>query len=174
MIAQRDPATASVLLSQLFWGPTVTETGRIRGRVPYTAARNTPFQGLAADGAKLALWRLIRAGYRVIAFVHDEVLIELPVDANHAAEARKIDQIMCQSMQEFTGAVPIQCEYACAKALAHSRGGRVCGWSAGAVGMRKRRALVEIARQQENTQERGLLSCRIVRRCDLRLSVTES
>src|SRR5262249_28742398 len=30
-----------------------TLTGRIRGRVRYSQARNTPFQGLAADGAAL-------------------------------------------------------------------------------------------------------------------------
>src|SRR5262249_41290820 len=30
-----------------------TLTGRIRGRVCYSQARNTPFQGLAADGAAL-------------------------------------------------------------------------------------------------------------------------
>lgn len=48
------------------------------GSVNYTQARNTPFSGLAADGAKLALWNLTHIGYRVAAFVHDEFLIELP------------------------------------------------------------------------------------------------
>ena len=67
-----------------------TLTGRVRGRVGFTQARNTPFQGLAADGAKLALWALIRAGYRVVAFIHDEIIVELPEEGvDHAAEARR-------------------------------------------------------------------------------------
>jgi len=70
-----------------------------------------PLQGLAADGAKLAIWNLIKAGYRVVAFIHDEVLIELPTDANHTAEAERIEQIMCQSMETVTGSVPVACEY---------------------------------------------------------------
>ena len=37
----------------------VEHSGRVRGGVSYTRARNTPFSGLAADGAKLALWNLI-------------------------------------------------------------------------------------------------------------------
>ena len=96
----------------LFWGSVVTLTGRLRGRVSFSQARNTPFQGLAADGAKRAIWKLTLAGFRIVAFIHDEVLIELPVDADHAAEARRIDKIMCDAMQEFTGNVPIKCEYA--------------------------------------------------------------
>src|SRR5262249_40377263 len=51
-----------------------TLTGRIRGRVTYCQVRNTPFQGLAADGAALALFSLVKEGFRVVAFIHDEVL----------------------------------------------------------------------------------------------------
>jgi len=102
--------------------------------VPYTAARNTPFQGLAANGAKRALWQLLRAGYRVVAFVHDEVLIELPIQADHTAEARRINRILCQAMQEFTGSIPIQCEYALAQrwhkaAEAVFENGKLMPWS---------------------------------------------
>jgi hypothetical protein len=32
-----------------------TLSGRVRGRVTYSQARNTPFQGLAADGAALRI-----------------------------------------------------------------------------------------------------------------------
>ncbi len=90
-------------------GVVATLTGRIRADASFTQARNTPFQGLAADGAKLALFRLVAAGYRVVAFIHDEVLIELPADADHTAKAKEIDTIMCESMREVTGAVPIAC-----------------------------------------------------------------
>ncbi len=99
------------LCRRLFWSPVVTLTGRLRGRVSFSQSRNTPFQGLAADGAKLALWKLTMAGYRVVAFIHDEVLIELPVDCDHALEAKKVEQILCESMETVTGRVPVACRY---------------------------------------------------------------
>lgn len=109
-IANRE---ASEQLSRdLFFSPVVTLTGRLRGQVGFSQSRNTPFQGLAADGAKLALWGLYRAGFRSVAFVHDEVLIELPQSANHTEEAKRIDHILCDSMQQLTGSIPIACEYA--------------------------------------------------------------
>lgn len=65
---------------------TYTPTGRIRGRASYTEQRNTPFQGLAADGAKLGLFRLwatsecMGRSFRLVAFIHDAILIECPDD----------------------------------------------------------------------------------------------
>lgn len=35
-------------------------TVRIRGKVGFTQSCNTAFSGLAADGAKLALWNLMQ------------------------------------------------------------------------------------------------------------------
>ncbi|MFN9603687.1 MAG: DNA polymerase, partial [Planctomycetota bacterium] len=92
-----------------------TLTGRIRAGVTYTMARNTPFSGLAADGAKLAMWQLLRAGYRVVAFVHDEFIIELPADADHTAQAGHVEHICCQAMQQLVGTIPVECEYALAE-----------------------------------------------------------
>jgi hypothetical protein len=101
------------LFRRLFHSGVTTLTGRVRGRVGFTQARNTPFQGLASDGAKFALWALIRAGYRVVAFIHDEIVIELPENGvDHAAEARRIAEIMNVAMEQVTGAVPVACDYA--------------------------------------------------------------
>jgi DNA polymerase I-like protein with 3'-5' exonuclease and polymerase domains len=105
---------------KLYLGTTYTEpqdtvctlTGRVRKGVTYTMARNTPFSGLAADGAKLAMWQLLRSGFRVVAFVHDEFIVELPAEANHTAQAEQIERICCQAMQQLVGDIPIQCEYA--------------------------------------------------------------
>lgn len=99
------------LSRDLFFGPVWTPTGRIRGSVGFSQARNTPFQGLAADGAKLALWGLYLRGYRCVAFVHDEVVIELPIESDHTTQAEEIDQILCESMAGLTGTIPIACEY---------------------------------------------------------------
>jgi hypothetical protein len=102
----------SWLEGRLFSRTVPTLTGRLRAGVSYTEARNTPFQGLAADGAKLALWELHKAGYLVVAFVHDEILLEVPADRAED-EARKASAIMDRAMEQvlFPG-VPSACEYA--------------------------------------------------------------
>jgi DNA polymerase I-like protein with 3'-5' exonuclease and polymerase domains len=109
-IALRDTTEASPL-HRLLHSPVATPTGRIRGQVAFTAARNTPFSGLAADGAKLAMWNLLLAGYRVAAFIHDEFVIELPLDADHTREAERVNGICCSSMQRVVGNIPVACEY---------------------------------------------------------------
>ncbi len=103
------------LCNRLFGNAVVTLTGRIRGGVSYSQCRNTPFQGLAADGAKLGLFRLIREGFRVIAFVHDEVLIELPDEGGFVSKAGidQIVEILCSEMQAVLGCdLPVEVEYA--------------------------------------------------------------
>ena len=89
----------------------------MKSATPYLSqvGRNCPFQGLAADGAKLAMWELTKAGYRIVAFVHDEFLIELPVAADFTNEARRIETICCETMQQLTGEIPIICEFALAR-----------------------------------------------------------
>jgi len=93
-------------------GKVITLTGRVRAGTTYTQEKNTPFQGLAADGAKLALWQLVKQGYRVIAFIHDEFLIELPEDCDQTQTAKEIEDICCRAMQDLTSTIPIRCEYA--------------------------------------------------------------
>ena len=89
-----------------------TLTGRRRGRIERPGQLfNTQFQGLASDGAKLCLWRLMRAGYRVVGFVHDEFLIELSISDDYSRDAADIEQICCETMQKFTPGVQIACEY---------------------------------------------------------------
>jgi DNA polymerase I-like protein with 3'-5' exonuclease and polymerase domains len=90
-----------------------TLTGRLRGRVSYAQARNTPFQGLAADGAALALFALVKEGFRVVGFVHDEVIIELPDEGGHVSEAkvRRVEEVLCGKMAEVLGCdIPVGCE----------------------------------------------------------------
>lgn len=100
------------LFRKLFWTPVETTTGRRRASVSFSQARNTPFQGLAADGAKLSLWRLYREGFRTVAFVHDEVVVELPEDSDHSAEAEKVVQLMVYSMSEVMDSdIPVEVEF---------------------------------------------------------------
>src|SRR5262249_18187269 len=87
-----------------------TITGRLRARATYTARRNTIFQGNASDGAKLALYRLWRAGFTIVAFVHDEVILELDANADLAALKQQIDAILMGAMREICPAMEIQVE----------------------------------------------------------------
>jgi hypothetical protein len=88
-----------------------TLTGRLRAGVSYTESKNTPFQSLCADGAKLALWRLLYAGHDLFAFIHDEVLVQLPADGAEE-QARAIRAIMVRAMEEVMGhGVPAECDY---------------------------------------------------------------
>lgn len=120
----RDPELRSILERRqgdeslghrLFGDTVVTLTGRIRAGVGYSKCRNTPFQGLAADGAKLGLWRLIRESFRVIAFVHDEVLVELPDEGGYVSKATvdRITGILRSEMQSvLVGDLPVDVDYA--------------------------------------------------------------
>jgi hypothetical protein len=101
----------------------VTITGREKANCIYTEGSNYPFQGLAADGAKAALWAIWKEavlgwywnqnpgmgyGYqfrgsplsesRIVNFVHDEIVCEHPEgDAGKAALARQ-ESLMVSEM----------------------------------------------------------------------------
>ncbi|OWK37433.1 DNA polymerase [Fimbriiglobus ruber] len=92
--------------------PVFTVTGRLRAGASFPARRNTVFQGLAADGAKLALWLLWRAGFRVVNFVHDEVLIEVPASEDLLAKAEQIRGLMIDGMRQVVPDIRIAVEYA--------------------------------------------------------------
>lgn len=94
-------------------GVTIDRSGFARGKCRYTEACNTPFQGLAAAGAKRALWGLMKYAERLdmwpVAFVHDEVIAEVPIDgANDAAQMQA--SIMQLTMSEFVPDVKITAE----------------------------------------------------------------
>lgn len=74
-------------------------SGRIRGACRYTEACNSHFQGLAADGAKTALWWLWLAQHDrgsplyacpQVLFVHDENVTVVPRDPKHEPWAKDV------------------------------------------------------------------------------------
>ena len=83
---------------------------RIRGNVGFTDGANGFFQGLAADIAKDAGWRLVEQAYEVkssalygcrpLAFVHDEWLYECPLDQIHEA-GYLMAKIMTETAMEY-------------------------------------------------------------------------
>lgn len=113
-IAQRKPSEAlfKAVISLLDQLPVFTVTGRLRARASYTARHNAVFQGLAADGAKIALWNLWRAGFRIANFIHDQVLVEVPADADLKSVAGQVKQIMVESMAQVVPDVQVRVESA--------------------------------------------------------------
>lgn len=87
-------------------GYVTTITGRLRGNTTYCAEKNTPFQGLAADGAKIALYNLQREGFKVVGFVHDEVICEVN-NKKYDDLLQKQEKIMIEAMQEVVPDVKI-------------------------------------------------------------------
>ena len=86
-----------------------TLTGRIRAKCGFTNEKNNSFQGLAADGAKMALYTLYREGFKTVMFVHDEIVTEVP--ASRAAELLAIqERIMIDCMRQVTPDVTIRVE----------------------------------------------------------------
>jgi hypothetical protein len=79
--------------------PVITATGRLRANASYSACRNGIMQGLAADGAIYALWNLMRAGYSIVNFIHDEVIIEIREDEKLPTAVADIERLMIEGMQ---------------------------------------------------------------------------
>jgi hypothetical protein len=96
-------------------------SGRLRANATYCAACNSPFQGLGADVAKLALWLAWKAtmglselgerdplfGARLVNFVHDSIMAEVLEGRAHAAAVR-LKEIMDQAGAMVLGGVPVK------------------------------------------------------------------
>lgn len=92
----------------LYIGRTIT--GRVRRACPYCAAANYSFQGLSADGAKVALWYLFLEHYRVVNFIHDEVIVELEPGPNLQDHIKRINALLVAGMQRVIPDVKIKVE----------------------------------------------------------------
>jgi hypothetical protein len=133
-LAKRRPSEE--LASRICLAGVGTLTGRIRGRVRFSQARNTPFQGLAGDGAALALFELVRQGFKVTGFIHDEILVLLPDEGGYVAESkiRQVQEIMCRAMEQvLVGGIPVECEATLARCWSKAaqliiQDGRVIPW----------------------------------------------
>lgn len=90
-------------------GCVYTLTGRKRGNTTFCAEKNTPFQGLAADGAKLALYNLDKAGFKIVGFVHDEIICEVPEESDKS-KLLEMEKIMIDSMRTVCPDIKISVE----------------------------------------------------------------
>lgn len=82
----------------------------------YTTVLNTMFQGLGADVAKEAGWRITKACYldrknplfgsRITAFIHDEWLLEVPEKRGHEC-AFELERLMLEGAKIYLPDVPV-------------------------------------------------------------------
>ncbi len=136
-IEAREPS--SELAKRVLWlaenRGVFTLTGRLRGRSTYTQRCNAVFQGLAADGTKIALWKLWRAGFRIVNFVHDEVLIEVRADVNLNKATQRVQDLMISGMREIVPDIRVDVDLTVSSCwskeakLLMGANGRVLVWS---------------------------------------------
>jgi len=74
-------------------------SGRKRAFCNYTDWLNHGFQGMAADGLKMALWAIWKEGYMIISEVHDAIMVEVP-KATAKADLEIISKIMVREMKK--------------------------------------------------------------------------
>lgn len=107
-------------------------SGRLRGNVGYTDGCNSSFQSLTADGAKMAVWAVVKEswtgwtwdteipedaelsdspllGYRPNGFVHDEIIGESPLE-KFRQHADRLAAVMKAAMCWFVSDVPVEAE----------------------------------------------------------------
>ena len=92
---------------------------RRRGNVGFCDGCNTFFQGLSADGARSALFATSRACYvspssplfgsRVVAFIHDEIILETP-EAQAPAAAKALSALMVAEMERWLPDIPVKAD----------------------------------------------------------------
>ena len=97
--------------------PVFTITGRLRANATFCSSRNCLFQGAAADGAILALWLVWRAGYKLVDFVHDQLVVEAPDDGRTKERIEHIESLMKQGMLTVVPGMNVKVETVITRSL---------------------------------------------------------
>jgi hypothetical protein len=97
--------------------PVLTLTGRLRAGATFCSSRNCIFQGPAADGAMLGLWRVWRAGYRLANFIHDQVVVTVKTDEHVQGHAARVEALMKEGMAEVLPGMLIKVETSITRSL---------------------------------------------------------
>jgi DNA polymerase I-like protein with 3'-5' exonuclease and polymerase domains len=94
-------------------------SNRIRGDCSFTQCANSPFQGMSADGALHALYLVVKEcfgatgtesplfGSRPVLYIHDEIVMETPIDKVHVA-GHRLCELMVEGMEMYVPDVPIR------------------------------------------------------------------
>ena len=87
-----------------------TVTGRLRANTTFSSIRNNVFQGAAADGAVMAMWLAWRASYKLVDFVHDQLVVESPADELVAVRVAALEELMIRGMPEVAPGMAVKVE----------------------------------------------------------------
>jgi DNA polymerase-1 len=94
-----------------YWSDVVMPCGRKRAECQYTVAHNTPFQGLASDGIKTAMYQIYREGQIDMSImIHDELICSVPLADSYNDQADYLEGMMIKGMQEQCPNVMIKAE----------------------------------------------------------------
>jgi DNA polymerase-1 len=85
----------------------ITRTGFVVANCRYTQYLNYQMQSLVAEGAKLMLYSLYRSPFKVVAFVHDQVLIEIE-EEKASVYLPEVTQIMVEAMEKVILGVKVR------------------------------------------------------------------
>ena len=121
-------------------------TGRVRGDVGYSDGANDGFQALGAAVAKRAMWLVSKACYaqpesvlygsRIVAFIHDEIILETDDTPKAHDVAKELERLMIAAADEYCPKVkckapPVLMRYWSKGAHAvYDANGRLVPWSA--------------------------------------------
>jgi len=94
-----------------YWTEVTVPSGRIRSECSYTEAHNCPFQALAADGIKHAMYTLYREQkLQASIMVHDELNCVTPIADSYNEQAQYLADTMVAGMKMECPNVMIKAE----------------------------------------------------------------
>jgi hypothetical protein len=93
----------------LFGRDVTTLTGRKRGRVLFGEARSAEYQDLADDAAKSALFAIASAGYRLVAFAANTILVEIEDSSDVEAQAARAEVLARAAVEKVLPGIPVAC-----------------------------------------------------------------
>jgi hypothetical protein len=114
---EADPALKRAARDWAGRRPVFTATGRLRANATFCASRNTIFQGLSADGAILGLWKVWRAGYTIVDFVHDQVVVEVENGGRVYEDVAALEKLMTAGMKEVIPDMRVRVESVVTRSL---------------------------------------------------------
>ncbi|WZO96108.1 DNA polymerase [Isosphaeraceae bacterium EP7] len=97
--------------------PMFTLTGRLRANTTFSSSRNNVFQGPAADGAVMAMWLAWRAGFKLVDFVHDQLVVESPADDQVPRRVAELDELMTRGMLTIAPGMAVKVETVVTRSL---------------------------------------------------------
>jgi hypothetical protein len=86
----------------------LVQSGRVRGRLPFSDARQVEYLDLADDAMKAVLYDLVAAGFRLVGFAGFEIVLEVE-ESDAKGRAGSAKEIAKSCLQKVLSSVPVLC-----------------------------------------------------------------